>query len=393
MRILHLINDSLFTNFTIDLFEECNPNNNTFLIGVRNVHSPLKYTKKQTNGGVVIAQIRSKKYFDIVNSDVFDVLIIHCLHNFKSVDVSRSDANNKRRIIWLAWGTDLNWIPNHNNNLLFPLTDRIVTKASKKNGRNVIAALTDLYHFIRYGMTIDQSYRKIARMADFCGTVMPQEYIEIREALKEFKAKYVDFSYASLERSFKQLSLTCRLTLGSGILVGNSSSPTSNHVDVFEKIHELGVTNRKILSPLNYGEYDVYVTEICRIGQERFGDDFVPLLGRILSESEYIEFLAGCKTAIFLHQRQQALGNIIILLWLGVKVFLSEINPIYKYFKENGVLIFSYQNELNEKSIDTLLKDEEINNNRMKLMAMYSHEVVVEKAKAMLEECYPIDTA
>ena len=48
------------------------------------------------------------------------------------------------------------------------------------------------------------------------------------------------------------------------------------------------------------------------------------------------------------HVRQQAVGNIVIMLYLGAKIFLRQECPTYTYFRDQGAVVFSIQ-ELEKK--------------------------------------------
>lgn len=54
-------------------------------------------------------------------------------------------------------------------------------------------------------------------------------------------------------------------------------------------------------------------------GINLFGDNFI-LLTEFLSPEEYAKILANVDVAIFAHRRQQALGNILALIYIGKKV-------------------------------------------------------------------------
>src|ERR1700743_1101051 len=100
MKYLHLINDTVFTNVAEDLFEQCNPGNNVFLIGVKNANEPLKSTKLTSITHV--REIRSKAYHQFIEDTDFDVLVIHFMHDYKVMAVNRLKKKNIK-IVWLSW--------------------------------------------------------------------------------------------------------------------------------------------------------------------------------------------------------------------------------------------------------------------------------------------------
>ena len=87
---------------------------------------------------------------------------------------------------------------------------------------------------------------------------------------------------------------------------------------------------------MNYANY------ISKVGEQYFGRkfnairDFMPL-------EEYNKFLLSADVFIYGNWRQEAVGNILIALFIGGKVFLDEKNPLLKFYKDKGlVIIYSY---------------------------------------------------
>src|SRR6185312_8146313 len=164
----------------------------------------------------------------------------------------------------------------------------------------------------------------------------------------------VPFSYASIEDDFRKADFRNIFSEGDGVIIGNSNSPTSNHIDCFNAINLPSMLNKKFFVPLSYGNHDAYTKLVIHQGKKIFKDNFIALTD-FLPKDDYIKLLQQCSIAIFAHERQQALGNIIIMLWLGIKVFLSENNLIYSFFKESGAFIFSVQKHLNEEVLNVSL--------------------------------------
>lgn len=106
------------------------------------------------------------------------------------------------------------------------------------------------------------------------------------------------------------------------IQVGNSADPSNNHLEVFEKLKSFSREDIKIYVPLAYGD-SRYAEEVVRAGQELFSEKFVPLCDFMRYE-QYISFLQNIDIAIFNHQRQQGMGNIINLAGAGKTVYLRQ---------------------------------------------------------------------
>ena len=138
----------------------------------------------------------------------------------------------------------------------------------------------------------------------------------------------------------------------------------------------LNVRNRKIIVPLNYSVKKKYLKEVVGSGKEMFDENFSPLLS-FLPIAEYNNLLAGVSVAIFANWRQEAIGNILVLLFLGAKVFLSRNNPVFEWATFHGLVVFELEN-INQKEIDTLLCPESALLNRKILSALYNKQRLIE---------------
>lgn len=79
---------------------------------------------------------------------------------------------------------------------------------------------------------------------------------------------------------------------------------------------------------------------------------------------------------IMAHYYPQAQGNIITGLWLGMKVYLSNKNMTYHYFKRIGCYVYSIENDLkrSNKELYEPETEEKIRHNRQILSYWYSKE-------------------
>ena len=95
-------------------------------------------------------------------------------------------------------------------------------------------------------------------------------------------------------------------------------------------------------------------------GKELFGKKFIPLT-EFMPFEKYLEFLGSIDIAIFLHKRQQAMGNIITLIGLGKKVYLRDDISTWNSLNEINLKVFSFNNS--DFSLELLRKEEIIENN------------------------------
>jgi hypothetical protein len=151
------------------------------------------------------------------------------------------------------------------------------------------------------------------------------------------------------------------------ILVGNSATPTNRHVEIFNKLMKFKSID--IFVPLSYGD-NSYMQQIMAEGKKVFRDNFYPLVD-MMEYDDYLSFLNSVDIAIFNHSRQQAVGNIILLLLMGKTIYLSKDNNAYEMLKKLEI-IFKDTVQLNYK-IEQISLADKIHNQKV-IMKNYSEE-------------------
>jgi len=123
------------------------------------------------------------------------------------------------------------------------------------------------------------------------------------------------------------------------VLLGNSASRTNNHFEGIDFLSQIQGIDFEIVCPLSYGD-KAYARQVEEYGKNRLGNRFIPLMD-LLEPKEYAKVLASVDSAFMFHRRQQALGNIISLLYLGKKVFLFPEVTTYSWMtKDLGISMF-----------------------------------------------------
>lgn len=146
------------------------------------------------------------------------------------------------------------------------------------------------------------------------------------------------------------------------ILVGNSATPTNNHIEIFSKLEFFKTHNINIIIPLSYGDEN-YKNKIINLSKNIFKDK-ITFLTEFLPYTEYLEILKNIDIAIFGHERQQATANIIQLLGFGKKVFLNKKSTLYDYFNKKDFKIFDFQNfNIDKLSDEALFKNQNLAKN------------------------------
>jgi len=142
------------------------------------------------------------------------------------------------------------------------------------------------------------------------------------------------------------------------IQVGNSSDPANNHIEALSFISESQPGLCEIFCPLSYGS-DANKKSVIKSGRLLFGDRFHPIT-ELMSFDDYNKYLATIDVAIFNHDRQQAMGNIIGLLSMGKKVVLKSSVTPYEFFSELGLVVYTLTDKDLLKPMDVHVAKENI---------------------------------
>lgn len=156
------------------------------------------------------------------------------------------------------------------------------------------------------------------------------------------------------------------------ILLGNSATKTNRHEEIINHFEKFKEDDYELIVPLSYGDME-YGQYIKKIGTEKLGDKFVPVM-QYMELEQYYELLNSVDVAIFNNDRQQALGNIAALLYLGKKVYMRRGTTMW----EELVDIQGYQihpiEELRNADIESMIymDEEEKNSNFQSVNKLYS---------------------
>lgn len=165
------------------------------------------------------------------------------------------------------------------------------------------------------------------------------------------------------------------------ILVGNSTSPTNNHSEIFEMLLPYKGEDILIYSPLSYGIYSNYRDEVIRNGKNLFEEKFIPIT-KFMNLDEYKSFLKKMDIAIFNHDRQEAMGVTLMLLSMGKVVYMSRHTTSYRSLTERGIGVFD--NALIAK--DGLFKERDVSMNPNLVYHDYCYEKLISSLKIIFND-------
>ncbi len=193
----------------------------------------------------------------------------------------------------------------------------------------------------------------------------------------EINAMYHEcFMYPS--NLFKQTDIKTNHHDSINIQIGNSATKTNNHFEVFGKLSKYKEKNIRLFVPLSYGDVN-YAKMVITKGKNIFGKKFIALT-ELIPLKDYLKLLSEIDIAIFAHNRQQGMGNIITLLGLGKKVYMrSDITP-WEFFNGIGVKVYDVEN------LDITPIDEETKRKNQEIVKNYfSEENYIEQLKTIFE--------
>lgn len=319
MKIVHFAQDEKFVPLAQRLFEEAFPRCNTYLVP-RPRSGSLKYITDTAN-----VQLKRSIYFKLASLLAWrvrsaDLLVVHGMSRLfaRGLQGVRPGCG----VVWIGYGFDY-----------YPLLEDRLGGLLLDRTEQFQAASVPLG-----GPARRRRPPLIARVAGRIDafSVNPSEVDLLRAALPELRARYHSLPSFTVEDVFDRGPAVMD---GPDILVGESASPSNNHLEAFECLSALVGDKRRLLVPLSYGKAD-YAERIAQAGAERFGERFVALK-QWLPIEEYNARLQNCGFVVMNHRRQKAVGTIGAALYKGAKVFLRPENPLFGFYAGLGIVIHS----------------------------------------------------
>lgn len=355
-----------------------NPVFNSFALSDRYVCEGLLYLKpeeecfiKTPKSLTIIRNIKDLKLF-LGNAD-YDVVYFFSMDVlwWKIIDFIPVG----KTIIWWTWGYDIYEHQSRGVRALLHLpiykvlTNEYVnrTRSGIVNSiRALVANLTTRYYYERI------RFRNMRRI-DFIQPVISEEYRMLKETYSVNAMEY----YCPEPRAFYE-SVDI-VNKGEDIQIGNSSSYTNNHLDVWQAIKDYIPKGRTVVIPLSYGDKDYAGYLKGKIQSE---DISLTILDTFMPFEEYSKIISHCSYAVYGVIRQQAVGNIRIALKSGIKLFFYRDSIVYKHFINKGYCVFAIE-DINENSFVTPLTSEQKEiNAQASLREYYERKSIHDKATA-----------
>ena len=146
------------------------------------------------------------------------------------------------------------------------------------------------------------------------------------------------------------------------ILVGNSAAVENHHKEAYDFLARFRDEDVAIYSSLSYGD-PAYRDEVIAYGREVFGDKYHPVVD-FMELNEYRKFLGSMDVGVFYNDRQQAVGNITMLMAMGKTLYLRAGTAMWNDFKALGYHLWSVDemNQTNFASLDRITEAEQEEN-------------------------------
>ena len=365
--ILHLVHDEKIINRTISIFEEVAPEQNLFVVFTRH---QLKHVTPQSN--VILFQDFEKKY----KSKDFSFVIVHFLNSRKMRFINKYLDKNLP-VYWIIWGNDTY------NKMLYPRGFELYDKESSYYKNIKKSFIGNFFNKIFNHFKTKRIENFILKRIDYIVTETTEnDYDILIEYYPKLKIKpWREFFYYPIEIILGD-TLMQKHAEGNNIQIGNSASITNNHEYAMRFLSKLNLGERKVIVPISYSGNEEYKTTVKTKGKEYFGVNFMAL-EKFLPLQEYNQLMLSTNVAIYGNFRQEAVGNILISLYLGAKVFIPKTNPIYSWAQNLGLTIYELE-KISQKDIDEPLDDALRENNRNILKKMYNKE----RLKNLIEKSF-----
>lgn len=360
--------DSPYSEWIIKRSEELFSGLNKYVILIDDISKPPRF--EHLNATLVENKVLEKAPV-LGDLKVFKRIIVNYHTPFIGCFLNRrKDELSKAKLIWVIWSGDLY---KHKSFAAKAYTTR--TLEILPTEKRIATWKKNIHHRILMAMGKPNKYgfQKSFAKFDFVATIFEKDIQEAKTVLG-VNANWIPFAILSLDEMFSEDFLEKKSNLGNKIMVGHSGSPENNHLDVYDQIHKLLPESEvTVLSPLSYGN-TAYISAVKSLGKNYFGAKFETLEDFIPRES-YYKKLSEASFAIFNHKIQQAFGNILGLIFMGVKVFLNPENPVFIELTGHNIKVFDYS-KITQEDLLTPLSSQDVDKNRLLIRLLFKEEKI-----------------
>ena len=360
LRALHITPDDKFFDIVFNAWENNEDFENKALFLSPSQDYKFRYIKSIEKLEIYY---KAKDVVNRLQADNYDVVFLHsmpCKFYFMVNAIPKD-----RIVIWWGWGYDIYKMQGWVAPIIKLDLYKSITRGFIRKPRVRLSFLKGrILHFFRKPSIRDEQ-KKAIRRVDYYQPVVKLEF-ELMKQNTHFKAKEFYYRTNNISENIPFFKSS-----KGDILLGNSATPTNNHLDVLKKLFSYKQKNQRVIMPLSYGSkrYKDWLSEKLSYSDIHIIDDFLP-------RDQYFQIVDGCSYAVFGTIRQQAMGNIMYAIQRGIKVFLYKDSIAYKNLATLGFAVYAIE-DINELSLKTPLTADKILQNEKAFKKEYERRMTV----------------
>lgn len=369
-HILHIFHDEKVVNNFISMMETEYPGENDYLI-FGSTDTPCKVTLRDN---VTYFKTDSKSLIHTVsNTSQYSHVCLHSIGGEKFYNFIHHHS-----VSWVIWGADLyeSLLRFDGYQLYFPKNEQYQVRANM-----MPTCLYKLLTFFR-DLRIFKYEKKLIKKLNYIITDNGCDFDVFKKYYPATQILHLGtINYYPIEDLIGEDNMDKECS-GNAIWVGNSAAPNGNHMSVLRRLAGLNI-NSEVYVPLSYGDTRI-ANFVEREGTLLLGRRFKPLID-FLPVQQYYSLFLNANSFAFGHYRQCAVGNILMALYFGGKVFLFEKNPLLEMYKKSGFIIFSIDNDLTETQVTLPLTAEQRKKNRDLVKSIASYQSSLDQIKRVYQ--------
>lgn len=355
---LHIVPDNIFINKFYDNLRELNLEGNNRIV-VRTNNKALKYLKHDFPFGRLYSP-----GFDHLIGDIASFKKVF-IHQFTPLLYSWVAKKQVQNLSWMVWGSDLYNLPFIDAGLYEKLTLERYIQRNFCLEQFLYRIKVSLLH----GRHRKAAYSKITNVL----TWMTSEFNFAKSHIPELNANHSFFFYEN-DTPYHMLDKVMSETTGSRqrdrpvFILGNSATPELNHLDAVAYMDSQNV-RADLWIPVSYGD-PAYARFLKRKIPVMYHGGDVRFIDQYMSFRQYLHLLNDADGLIMNNIRPQGYGNILMMMYLGKRVFLNEKNFSIPELNR-GRLVW--------QPLADLAADREMNpaSNRSAVISLLSHEILL----------------
>lgn len=181
-------------------------------------------------------------------------------------------------------------------------------------------------------MRLDRALRRrVTRRSPFAMTLTPGD----GELLRSFARRKLPILPALYCNPVTAADLDVATSAGgrphsqTRVLIGNSATSSNRHMQLISLLARYREQNIEVVAPLGAGD-PAYARAVEAFGHRELGEKFTSI-NTMQEPSHYAQTLSSIDVAVFGNTRQQGLGTILALGYLGKKIYTPQANSSWDY--------------------------------------------------------------